>query len=582
MDFRAHRKSVILLAILLATSLCAGAVDLKGSVPGWVAVLGGNPICAPARTSSGYAVPSDGRTLSLVSAGGAVIWEKSFRSRLQPFISVGISDMIYTVTKDSGVHMVNPGGVLVWSHKAPFTVTEPPLCGSDGRIFLRGSDAMECVGLNGVSKWTLSLAAQDTGTGAQFFPDGSILCVEKKLSDGKTRAVRVSPFGDVLEEITFASRIAYVRSCAAGIILSFDDGSMGLCTVKDGAALSLWALGRGALGSSSAPRILDVTDGACFMLAGTQVKKIDLLTGEILQSAVSPLDFQTIAYSGLTAQGLAVGDKKGAVCLSPDSLETVWECTFPPQKKWSHMLCTDAGFVVLCTASWSMEAYRVKQVPGKTGVSYRGIMTGAYRQFYAEPGAASSNLTGPAIMEAGAEEYLALLKKGGIAGREARLLPMLDAELSALQEDWAWNSPGPGQERPFFRQNPDYGETIVSLAAASGTLLYQKNIAGLLRLITDRSFLLCVIKAAKESPYDADCTMLSALEGIIRRGQFSKDIVILEAVCDAVYEICRFNGSARVAQKSQQILSYMLFPQYGYQVQKHARSTLDKIIELKL
>ena len=73
----------------------------------------------------------------------------------------------------------------------------------------------------------------------QELPDGSIIVF---LNDegGKTRGLRISPFGQELENIIFTGSIKTTHTCKDGVLLTFTDGSAGLFSLKNGLAESKW------------------------------------------------------------------------------------------------------------------------------------------------------------------------------------------------------------------------------------------------------------------------------------------------------------------------------------------------------
>ena len=72
--------------------------------------------------------------------------------------------------------------------------------------------------------------------------DGSVLCLLNTIVDGCSTAVRVSPFGEILEEITFTSVVAGVKQSKFGTILIFTDGSLGICSSTDNKAVTRWSI----------------------------------------------------------------------------------------------------------------------------------------------------------------------------------------------------------------------------------------------------------------------------------------------------------------------------------------------------
>ena len=73
--------------------------------------------------------------------------------------------------------------------------------------------------------------------------DGSLLHIQKKEISGKSTALRISPFGKILEEIVFTGIISCAVESSEGIILGFTTGSIAMCSVIDGSAETKWGIG---------------------------------------------------------------------------------------------------------------------------------------------------------------------------------------------------------------------------------------------------------------------------------------------------------------------------------------------------
>ena len=58
------------------------------------------------------------------------------------------------------------------------------------------------------------------------------------------------------------------------------------------------------------------------------------------------------------------------------------------------------------------------------------------------------------------------------------------------------------------------------------------------------------------------------------------DVII--AMCDAIYEICRFMGRPAFYSHGLEILTSLFYPQYDNSVHEYARKTLTKIACLKI
>ena len=126
--------------------------NLQAQTPSWQAVIGGEAVSPCIETSYGVALLSDGRLLSACTSAGTVIWQRSIKGRPSPYLSA-FGDFLYVVTDRTHLNLVNPSGMTLWTAIAPFEITDFPLVGRDGRVFVKGKKGIACYGLNGTRKW---------------------------------------------------------------------------------------------------------------------------------------------------------------------------------------------------------------------------------------------------------------------------------------------------------------------------------------------------------------------------------------------------------------------------------------------
>ena len=600
-------KSLFLgLAILFVSSqklFCqTGKIDLKKLNPDQILVLGGNVLCQPKSASYGWVCPGEGKMLYAFTEEGTILWQKMFRQKLNPFISVGLCDMIYVVTKDCFLNMLNPGGTLLWSKKCSFDIAEDPLVGKDGRVFVRGKNGIECYGINGVLRWSVKTELQNTKLPLLEFNDGSILFFLERESEGKSIARVCSPFGDVSEEIIFSSKVSSAKGTVQGVLICFADSSIGMCSIeKDGGAVSKWLVSSQNAGISIPVKFAENTENAVlseeeFIISSNPAKitRINVKTGEIL--SVFQTDFpdtQSLRYSGFTKDGLVLCDKQNAACYSLSSVQKkspeqkiVWSAALNPQKRWSYVYPSQSGYLTFCTNNWVIESYRVKQsVKSKATLSTaekKQKNPQEYKQFYKKQKSTTSHFMGPAISTQVQQEMHKSFTQGNFGKNEVEWISLLSSEMQKLYEDWNTNNWDHSVEKPYFTQNLAYTQKILSLTYESGICIERAKLAKLIKSTTDPSILLCLVECAKTAKMDPDGSLLAALEFLLKNKSGAKDSKLILSIADATYEICRYMGRPAFFDKGQEILTFMLYPQFSDDIHEKARETLDKIIELRL
>ena len=75
--------------------------------------------------------------------------------------------------------------------------------------------------------------------------------------------------------------------------------------------------------------------------------------------------------------------------------------------------------------------------------------------------------------------------------------------------------------------------------------------------------------------------MLKAIEEVLHKTS-PRDTVLLKAICDATYDICRYMGKPALLSKGKNMLSFLLFPQFDSTTRDYARKTIKNILDLQL
>lgn len=559
-------------------------LDLKKIQPDWVCVLGGNVLCQPERTSAGYICTGEGKNVYCFTDEGKILWSKSFSQKIKNFISAGPEDFITVISKNSNLNLLNQSGSVVWTADCGFEVIQSPLWGWDGRIFVRGKEKISCFSLNGVCRWTVTVKNQNTSLPLKSLNDGSLIAFTETTKDGKSTACRLTPFGEVMEQIVFAGKVHSVTESKEGLILTFSDGGFGLYAANSkGESFSRWAVSASSLGLTF-PTVCACNSSSqqAVFFSGTPVKafSVNLKNADIKSVYEIPVtSAEQISYAENTAQGLTVRTKENAWCFSENGT-VLWNVKMSPQKKVPYVFSTDSGYFVLCTNNWVIEAYRVKQgVKGAFSSSFKRCELKQYKSHYEKNIVTSSAILGPAITDKSYREIKESFTKGNFPGKEKLWLALLNAELENMYFQWKETSWDFTAEKPFFKQNIVYNQTILDLVSSSGLSFGTKYTASLMKEISDPELLLFAVQCAGKMKFDPEGDLLNALDFVLKNKASASSTVLLEAIANSTYEICSFMGKPSFIKKGQDMLTYMLYPQFSFKTQENARLILSKIIE---
>ena len=244
--FCSHKEKLIFLFIftlftLLNFSLSAqDKIKLSFDNASWTSVMSGKAVQSPQLTSYGFVVLTDGKLLSAYSENGKHLWDYPVFSKKTSYISVLSSDFILLVNENSFLSLINPSGKLLWSQNLGFPVIAKPEKGRDSRIFVQGKKQIACLGVNGLLKWKIQTPPLKN-IGIKSLEDGSLLAFLEGPSDEKSRGLRFTPFGEIIETISFAGPVSDAMETDNGILLSFLCGGLGLVGVEKNAVITKWA-----------------------------------------------------------------------------------------------------------------------------------------------------------------------------------------------------------------------------------------------------------------------------------------------------------------------------------------------------
>lgn len=573
------RKTLSLILLILINISAYTQVNLADTQPSWTTVLGGSVLTTPVRNSTGYVAAVDGKMLYAFNEEGSVIWKHSISSK-PDFMSVGKGGMLFLVTRGTRLSIVNPSGVELWKINTGFNITENPFPGRDGRVFVRGNVELACYGIKGARRWLINIADQNLNIPLIELNDGRLLVFLNKTNSGNSMAYIISPFGQIEEEIVFSGIVSSAETCGQGVLLSFSDGSIGLCAVANKNTVSKWILNKTETGFSSSAAIIPYafSDEIAVFASGSKIIYINPKNGAILASLSSSVNASSLAFKGITAQGLVVADKNGAECYNRDG-ESIWQAKFNTSKVWEYLIATDEGYLVFCRKDWVIESYRVWQTTTSASSSYKEQAFSHYSELYTNTALTSNSLTGRAISESLSKEIYTGWQTEDFGIKEKKWLSLLSNDMNSLYYDWMTAS---ANQNPYFRQNIAYTQEILNLVSESGICLYQNYIANMLKSINDSTMTLTLARNAGKIAYDPKGAMLNALAYKAMHLQPKGSDNIFMAICDSTYEICRFMGRPAFFQRGNEILTYMLRPQFNKKVQAYAKATLEKIMKLNI
>ena len=553
----------------------------------WNAVLPGTALCEPAVTSYGFCLATDARNIMGFSSTGTLLWEKKTGRIRNMELTTLPGDFILFLNKDDNtLKLYNPSGTEIWSFQLSFTPYEKPFSGRDGRFFVYGQKSVICMGINGKIRWQLETENQKE-LPMQELPDGSIIVFLNDES-GKTRGLRISPFGELLENITFSGSILTTHTCKDGILLTFTDGSAGLFSLKDGLADSRWV----ASVKGNNPFFIVSQNRKQFRLLSLSKNEITIYQlnsqngADISSKTINDIDGTALLKTELSDSGLFLADSKKAVLLDFDYNE-LWAAMMPSETNNSinQIIYLSNDYFVLCLKNWSMNAYHTLQKTAeiKTSDSVKTVLNNEqfdYSSFaplnLSEFSYYSQGLFYNSIKDSQIAELIAQGDFGVMEGQWlSQTLSIAKLySLSATSSDF-----GIRIEKSVFETDSAGFEAVLVQLALLCTAQTQGAAANIISNSTNKAY--CRALLSNLTGYDPDGKLLEAIEKNASLAG-NKDSGYLKSVCDGVYSICLFMGRPAYNKKGKDILKSFLGLGYSSETRSYARETLKKIIALEL
>lgn len=549
----------------------------------WQKVIPGELICEPQQTSYGFSLITDSKYLLSFSASGTLLWDKPLKRATNPVFTVLPGDFFAVITNSGKrLALLNPSGNEIWNVSLESPVTKKPVAGRDGRIFIAAKDSISCYGINGIRKWKLDTPALSDFEPVEL-PDGSLVYFLSEPYEGKTKGIRVSPFGEMMEEIIFAGIVSSSVSCDQGILISFTNGLSGLFSLENNKAKNKWVLSNKKTGtfilSENKKDVIFISKEG----SNSTINYIDLRKGEIYKT--NPIaNLNSISSCIYNLQGVFITDSVNAYFYNHQGIE-LWNGKFPSKTKnrnWNYYTYTPENYLIIFDSTWTANAYRTTQDLSNTEIK---IEKKSYNAFYNIDSSIFDNAYMPSQINTdyANNELIEILRNGDYGFKEKEYLSFLLSGCYARQMDFdnPVDNMGIKRDLSVFQKDAAGYQLFLTQLSLYGTDTFIKITANLLNREKDKSPIKTILSGLIQNGYDPDGEIINAIFHLSRRVS-EKDDVIIQQICDAVYSICLFNGRPAFYAKGKEILSLFLYPKYSSKSRNYARTVFKKISELGL
>ena len=574
-----------LLLLSLLPVFAGEGIELNNINATWTRVLPGKVICEPQMTSYGFAVITDARNLMGFTSQGKIVFETNLTKATSASFGVLQHDFIAVITNSSKrVSLFNPDGRELWNKSLDFKITDLPFGGRDGRFFVRGNDTIVCFGINGIQKWTLTTPAQ-AKTPLQELPDGSLIVFLQQLDKGKTKALRFTPFGEIVEEITFAGQVTNAITTPQGILLVFTDGTSGLFNLKNNKSEHKWLFKKELTQKTNQDFFIlsqDKTQVVYVNIKKTNVEidYINLEDGSIQNSFI--INEGIIPTSGwYNDSGVFIADDSKA-CFYNNAGRYIWSGTLPGKK--SRVTCyytsftQDNCFLLFCS-DWSIHAFRTAIAATPVHTDQKNLKKyGDYSAFY-EINTTLLELALPIPLDKSLllPERTQTLKNGNYGKTERQYASELLSVCTAYKKNLSTSNFGTRIEKSIFETDAVGIQNIATQLSLFDADTFCSFTAYLLKNEANKTIKSTLLKGIIQNGYDPEGEILESLEYLAHNIN-EKDENLLKDLCDAVYSVCRTMGYQAIEPKGKDTLSTLLYPKYTSVIRDYARNTLKKLV----
>lgn len=569
---------------------------LNSSNANWTNVLSGKVICSPVITTYGTVTLTEGKIISATSFNGNKLWEKSIKNKPgnSPLLSVISEDFLILITNKKNISLINPSGLTLWTVSSQFEITDIPLNGRDKRFFVKGNNFISCYGLNGICKWTQEIKDQNKNIPLLELNDGSVISILSKTENSKSKAIRISPFGKIIETITFAGEVISAKTTQNGILLAFSNGGMGLCSVKDNNTISKWVISSNdnmfyETISNKNATFVNLENNKSMLLIkstnGTKFITFNNTSGKLLNSfIINDIDInnKTCIESSPFNNAVFISDKTNAILVT-QTASILFNKKLPLQNTYNYICYTPTNHIVIFGTDWVINGYRTVQKLSssnsqikKTKLNYNDyykIDTTFYDVFeFSEK--IDSKKADPKRTKLLIDGKYGILEEywGSI------ILSAVKAYENSLQKNTISSM---RTEKSIFQKDVEGTALFIKQLSLLGTDLYSEYISRLIIKEQNLNQKIQLINSVQSFAYDPNHKILESLN-ITLQSASSKDTRLLIQICDSTYQICSFMGRKALYEYGIQMLTKLLYPQYPTAVKDYARETLKKITTLQL
>ncbi len=533
----------------------------------WKAVGAGQIISSPKPTSYGFISISQGNLMNAVSETGTVLWRRTVQGNISPYFSVSEDNFVYITSDNAKVlSMYNPDGLLLWNVELEKSATQDPVIGRDGRVYIVSDYLISCYGVKGILKWKIS-QDYNTVTSLVELNDGSLLYILDNDNTRYSDAIRISPYGQIVEEIEFVDVISSIKKYEDGAIISFVNTSVGLCSVVDRKTVTLWSTPENS-NFDTVLSILIGIDSFSVLFSNYHISTYSISEKKLSWTKILPSQLHDKNIYATYSDGKYIfASTKFAIAYTNDGSQNsgniAWQKTIKTEESAFFPLITKSAYLIVSHSNWSISGYKLddseylfdrQRIPIPQDKPYGSFTTKGY----------TSNVS---------IEQLSLSLNVGLYGyHESSYIDFIEKNVQEYSLEYM-----------NLRDNVNIAQKaqVYLISSFFESSRFNYLIPFILENETDPYFIELAMIMASNISYDPQEIMLKAIEQYYYVNRSSANDEILIATCDAVGQICRYMGRPSLTTRGKQILSDIVNNTKSVRVQNKANEVFRSFIEFE-
>lgn len=519
----------------------------------WTLVIAGKNISTPVFWNGNIYTAGEDRALTCITSRGKFLWRRNTEEFPGSFLSVSNSGLLYLVTVKGNLEVFSSQGFPVWKYRLDEKPIFPVFTARDGRCFIIQSNRIICLTASGKLKWNIPLAS------APIVPPAETGSKDIVLISTAGDFLRVSIFGEIIEQHHLKKTVSAVGEAPGGYILACTDGSISYYKTTGGSE-SIWQCSEQGI----CKRIFYKNGKVLYMFENGKIIFKTLETNEFI--------WQTELHSSFS-QGVecfADGNEfnitaKGYGCTITDLGKIKWEKQIP--EKTFFPIITENGLLIGITKEF-LNAYRVE-----TKLLRRGSNKNNVEKFYSIVDAKKESTSQdelPFFIEYSATaELLDLISEEIKAGTVAEKEPRYAMQLKTILQN--------KRKASYFSQEfmPLDRARAAELLGKLGSYEYSTILLDEINAGNDSSVNAGILRGLESIAYDIDGKTIAGIDFIIQSTRYH-DSETMKAACDCLVALVK-SGNNETSKKAIGLLFSISTGKYSNVIQNYAQQKIKEI-----